>query len=267
MGEKQPRGGFSMMKVVAVLCLALGISLTAQAQYFSDNPEKECTRIASQSQNVPLLIIGIEGTLQYRSGDADDLYSYARARKAGPVRESLPRLEEWSGGVLTKGLLFPLLRKFGEQAYAVSFDLDFERDLPQAVECAKLWMRVPGHRLMIIGHSSGGQESLRLVEHLRARRIPVGTLVTIDSIPLMGTLARPRGVARYLNFYQSVGYLRGQPVKADINRQVRDVQGHLTVTASPTIFKYVSRRVSEELVVETKAKGKPHRVKLADAKK
>ncbi|MGZ3710819.1 MAG: hypothetical protein ACXVBE_03645 [Bdellovibrionota bacterium] len=235
-----------MTKFFALLGLALGLSYSAHARSFTDDPLRACRKITRESkiQNINLLIVGIEGTLQYHSDDADDLFSYAQARKSGPVDAELPTLGRWSGGILSKGLLFPLLRELGNQVDIVSFDLDLNRDMGDAETCARNWMRVPGHKLMIIGHSSGSQEALRLVNRLHEDRVPVDTLVTIDAIALMGALYRPHGVSHFYNFYQKVGHMRGQSVVGDIDLKVKDVQGHMTVTTSPTIFRYVSAQIS-----------------------
>ncbi|MGZ6423683.1 MAG: hypothetical protein ACXWSR_22335, partial [Bdellovibrionota bacterium] len=158
--------------------LSFGLCATASAVNFTENPVAACSKIAaeSQSQGVPLLLLGIEGTLQYDSHDANSLFAFSLAKKARPGLQAIPPLRKW-GGLLTNGLLFPLMREFGGEVDAVSFNFDLGRDRNEAAICAKTWMRFPNHKLMIIGHSSGGQEADHFAAFLRANGVAVDTLV------------------------------------------------------------------------------------------
>ncbi|MGZ3736604.1 MAG: hypothetical protein ACXVC0_16670, partial [Bdellovibrionota bacterium] len=160
--------------------------------------------------------------MQYDSHDANSLFAFSLAKKARPGLQAIPPLRKW-GGLLTNGLLFPLMREFGGEVDAVSFNFDLGRDRNEAAICAKTWMRFPNHKLMIIGHSSGGQEADHFAAFLRANGVAVDTLVTIDAFPILGILSRPPGVSHFLNFYQTESPMRGQSAPADINVRVRDV--------------------------------------------
>jgi hypothetical protein len=244
-----------MIKYFAILGLGLGVTSSALAVTFTADPMGACAKITAQSkaENTRLLIIGVEGTMQYDAKDADALFAYSQARKSGPLPGALPPLRDW-GGVLTDGLLFPLLQKFGDQVDMVSFNLDMEIDAGDLEACATQWMRVPGHKLMLIGHSSGAQELVHAANELHDSGVAVDTLVTIDAIQLMGIISRPAGVAHFLNFFETVGDMTGQSVTADVNVHVRDVVGHLAAPGSATIFKDVAKQVSASLVINTAAR-------------
>ena len=235
---------------------AFGLSFCTYSTFaadFTDAPLQNCSNLAkaSQKQNTQILIIGIEGTLQYDAADANDLFDYSAQRKKGPVYEELPELRSF-GGILTNGLLFPLLRDFGDRVDALSFDFNnlINGEQTIAVECAREWTRLPGHKVVIVGHSTGAQWALKLANTLYRNQIPVSALITIDALPVMNLftgvfeIRRPSGVFRYFNFYQSEDRFHvynGQSASdADVNIKLTDVAGHMTVTASPTIYRYIA---------------------------
>jgi pimeloyl-ACP methyl ester carboxylesterase len=249
-----------VLKNIAFLII-LSATFGAFADGFSADVVAGCSSLADTSvaENVRILIIGIEGTNEFAASDADALFSYSIARKKGPVGNPHPTLRK-HGGLLTDGILFPLLHAFGDQIDAISLDFNnpFNNGFGNALTCAQQWMAVPDHKIMIIGHSTGAQQAIQLANSFNENHIPVDTLVTIDAIPLMDIftgvtkLEAPRGVARYLNFYQTVDrdpIFHGQPAtNADVNKMVSDVKGHFTVTASKIIYQDLFDRVSLSLV-------------------
>ncbi len=77
-------------------------------------------------------------------------------------------------------------------------------------------------KIILYGHSWGASETLILARELQKRGIPVSLTVQIDSVKKFGEDNRtvPSNVAKALNFYQSGGLTRGQPliVAADAKR-------------------------------------------------
>lgn len=77
-------------------------------------------------------------------------------------------------------------------------------------------------KIILYGHSWGASEALTVARELQRRGIPVSLTIQIDSVKKFGQDNRtvPANVARAVNFYQSKGLTRGQPliVAADADR-------------------------------------------------
>jgi hypothetical protein len=77
-------------------------------------------------------------------------------------------------------------------------------------------------KIVLYGHSWGASETLILARELQRRGIPVSLTIQIDSVKKFGEDNRtvPSNVAKAVNFYQSRGLTRGQPliVAADAER-------------------------------------------------
>lgn len=244
------------------LVAALAGSFSAFSQSVSNDPMGVCQQLiqGSQSDGVHVLIVAIEGTAQYDAKDADDLYNYSRARKFGPVDDALPTLRA-NGGLLTDGLLFPLLREFGDRVDALSFNFNnpFFGQQTAAKDCALLWMKSPNHKVIIMGHSTGAGQAINLSNALYNVESPAAMVVTVDAVRAKGAITRPFAVERYLNFYQTMErdfMYKGQPadgespgdVNLEITRQTDpEVEGHMTITRSHTVYDYVSGALSELL--------------------
>lgn len=244
------------------LLLFVTASFAVNAQTVSTDPMGACTRLieASQSEGAHILIIAIEGTAQYGAADADALYRYSLARKFGPVQGELPPLRA-HGGVLTDGLLFPLVSEFGDRVDALSFDFNnpFFGQQTAAKDCALLWMKSPNHKVVIIGHSTGAVQSIDLSNALYNVESPAAMVVTLDPVHARGPITRPFAIDHYLNFYQTMesDYLfKGQAAdgttEGDINLEITrasdpEVRGHMTITRSHTVYDYVSAALNELL--------------------
>ena len=68
-------------------------------------------------------------------------------------------------------------------------------------------------RIIIYGHSWGGSEAITLARKLEKNGIPVLLTIQIDSVSKMrrDDAVIPDNVAQAVNFYQTNGYLHGQP--------------------------------------------------------
>lgn len=68
-------------------------------------------------------------------------------------------------------------------------------------------------RIIIYGHSWGGSETVTLARELAADQIPVALTVQVDSVSKIGEDDRliPANVAEAINFYQTKGFIRGEP--------------------------------------------------------
>jgi|GEM_PF-5233087 len=250
-----------MLKNIVVTFALLG-SLSAASQTVSNDPMGACKQLVqdSQTDGVHILIIGIEGTAQYDARDADDLYNYSRARKLGPVDMALPALRS-NGGLLTDGLLFPLISEFGDRVDALSFNFDnpFFGQQTAAKDCASLWMKSPNHKVIIMGHSTGASQAVNLSNALYNVETPVDMVVTVDGVRAKGPITRPFAIEHYLNFYQTMesNFLyKGQPAEGvtagDVNLEITaasdpEVRGHMNITASHTIYDYVSSELNNLL--------------------
>ena len=68
-------------------------------------------------------------------------------------------------------------------------------------------------RIIIYGHSWGGSEAIALARDLEKRGIPVLLTIQVDSISKFheNDAIIPANVAQAANFYQSAGFMHGQP--------------------------------------------------------
>jgi pimeloyl-ACP methyl ester carboxylesterase len=77
-------------------------------------------------------------------------------------------------------------------------------------------------KIILFGHSWGASQTLTIARELQRRGIPVSLTIQIDSVKKFGQDDRtvPANVAKAVNFYQTKGLTRGQPliVAADTRR-------------------------------------------------
>lgn len=212
----------------------------------ADQAREKCERLSERSKRLGLktLIIGFEGLGSFNAALTQAAYQSHWQRTEGAAVTAPSG--GGSGGYLLRGMLLPLLEAHGSQ---IEF-LDFPHDSQQAAGtsnaevCATVWMRQPGRRLLVTGHSYGGHAANQLAEALERAKVTIETVVTVDARTRMyvGDLHKTSNVGTWANFYQrNTPFLPGYVVDgADLNMNLSTtgVQ-HGGIPAAPAVREFL----------------------------
>jgi pimeloyl-ACP methyl ester carboxylesterase len=112
--------------------------------------------------------------------------------------------------------------RLGTEVNAVGVHADVFQDDQWSVLADQIALRYHGHPdaepLVLVGHSYGADDSIRIARKLDAANIPVNLLITLDPVT---PPAIPKNVRLCVNLYQSNGiwdnlpWLRGIPLEQD----------------------------------------------------
>ena len=166
----------------------------------------ECRSLAASSR-AQTLIVGFEGLLGYEAGGV------LRRSLLAPTKARHPQTVEY-----VDYPSFSLLNVFADSS---------------AESCALAWKSVPGKKLIIVGHSYGGQAASSLAHALGRRGVVVDDVITLDPRPRLNmgeAIYRSRNVRHWRNFYRQDlgGGLQGWYVPyADQNTDLAGVSGHV----------------------------------------
>ncbi len=158
-----------------------------------------------------LLIIGFEGLAGFSYSKAAQLESYqckiSHGMKAGkPIG--------LGGGHVTSALLVPIVEKHKNKVKTAMFAHSACKagncGLPAAI--AAQWMtdagkeNTDGRKVIIVGHSFGGDAAAVLARQLASSNVPVDSVFIIDgrrrAVAGMGSVGPKQGSARWVTFYQ-----------------------------------------------------------------
>jgi len=104
--------------------------------------------------------------------------------------------------------------------------------------------------IMLIGHSTGGDEIIAMAEKLKRANIPVALAVGFDPTPIAGDV--PSNVELFINIYQATNLIgggratagpgfRGRLVNVDL-RERREIV-HITLDKSPVVHELVTEKI------------------------
>jgi len=201
----------------------------------------------AKTRGVKTLVIAFEGWNSYYHDAA--MKVYAHHWRLGHESEK-PELGRMSGGVVLAGVVLPLVRRF--EASFEYLHYPYTATLggkPGSVPeiCALEWVKEPGRKLAIIGHSFGGDSASQLAEQLEAREVSVSYVLTLDPVAQFGRSApavrRTRNALLWENFYQSAGWPYGRQIPdADLNLLVTGAS-HKDMVQLPVVQQSLRDRV------------------------
>lgn len=104
--------------------------------------------------------------------------------------------------------------------------------------------------IMLIGHSTGGDEIITMAERLKAANIPVALAVAFDPTPIASDV--PSNVELFINLYQATNLIgggratpgrgfRGRLINVDLRKRREIV--HITLDKSPVIHELVAEKI------------------------
>ncbi len=112
--------------------------------------------------------------------------------------------------------------------------------------------RKDGAPIVLIGHSTGGDNVIAMAARLNDARVPVALLITFDPTPVADPV--PPNVERALNIYQSTNPIGGGQIKPDAGfhghlanvnlREHREIV-HITMDKSDTLHALVAAKIME----------------------
>lgn len=227
----------------------------------------DCEAISQRAQKngTKVMVIGVEGLLQIDPISTARLQAENDAIKAGKKPEISntpyqpnPLVPVAQAGV-TRGLLLPLVRKQGMKIEPLVFgEADIRRGSPSMAQtCAEIWMKVPGRKLILVGHSFGGPGALDLAANLKG--IDIDALYTIDPVE-RGTKmpSKPANVAYMANYWQDLGR-PGQSIPSaqhdeKLTTYVGKIGlGHMNIPGHPAILQDVETQIAYSLGATTGA--------------
>jgi thioesterase domain-containing protein len=112
--------------------------------------------------------------------------------------------------------------------------------------------RADGAPIILIGHSTGGDNVIAMAERLKTANVPVALLVTFDPTPIADPV--PSNVRHALNVYQSTNPIGGGQIRpgpgfsghlANVNLRDRREIVHITIDKSRTLHARVADKVLE----------------------
>lgn len=207
-------------------------------------PGQSCEQLTAfaRERGARTLIIGFEGLASFDSTGTHSSYRQHLQAVSGQGVEALRR---GSGGYLLHGLLNRVMRENARHVEVLVLPYT-----ASAETCAETWMREPGNRLVLTGHSFGGHTAAQLAAQLERRNVPVAAVLTVDPRlkGYVGSLQRTANVARWENYYQkNTPFLNGYLVPgADVNSNLSSTGvKHVTVPYSPAVRAALERTLAQ----------------------
>lgn len=201
-----------------------------------------------------VLIIGFEGLAGFNSAGSNQASVYQcqlshgmPARKPGGI-----------GGQVLGALAIPVIEKYKNQVKVLMFAHDActgSGTLPE--EIAAQWMAdankseaTNGRRVIILGHSFGGDAAVILGRSLAARGVKVDSVFTMDprKRPIGTGGFKAAGSARWVNFYQKFDFLlMGWEIAGAENNFLlaSPLMGHLVLPHHPKILPALMAQIGE----------------------
>lgn len=226
-----------------IFLATLTTSLTGpQALAYS---QAHCQAVSDRAlaNNVKVMVIGVEGLAQMDAGSINQLNNYSETAKGGGA-VNIPKGPYNPGFVIaqagvTRGLLTPLMRKYGTKVEPIVVGQESIGLGSNSVGqiCAEIWMKVPGRKLIIAGHSYGGPAAIDLAKNINARGIKVDALYTIDAVERSATnpMSKPANIG-YLANYRQGGVNPGAALSFAQRDKLLGGVGHMSIPGHPAIL-------------------------------
>lgn len=201
----------------------------------------KCARLSAvnKARGNRNLVIAFEGLASYSGGAAQAAYqAHAEALRG---QKGSPPSGFGMGGFVARGLMLPVAASAASKFDFLVFPYTATGT---AHACALEWMKVPGRRLILAGHSFGGMSLVRVTEELAKRNVRVAEVISVDPRSWTGGgLYRTRGVQRWENYYQFGGGLPGKSIPAaDVNQRLSG--GHTGMPFQPAVRQALLRAIS-----------------------
>lgn len=237
-----------MKLTLTALALTLFVSTHASAGILDMKPgpsdpeaSAKCARLSlyARAKGVRTLVIAFEGLASYSGSSTQAAYQYHAERARGRGADEAGGFG--MGGYMARGLMMPTITK---AAPRFEFLVLPYTGTGTAHDCALQWMKVPGRRLVLAGHSFGGMAVMRVTEELAKRNVRVATVISVDPRSVMpGGIHRVRGADRWENFYQFGGGLPGKSIReADVNERLTG--GHTGMPFQPEVRASLLRAIA-----------------------
>lgn len=209
----------------------------------SSDPEaaEKCARLSShaRAKGVRTLVIGFEGLASFSGSATRAAYQYHAELVSG--RKASKAGGFGMGGYVARGLMMPTITRAAPRFELLVFP---HTATGTAHICAQQWMKVPGRKLVLVGHSFGGMSVMRVTNELAQRNIRVSTVISVDPRSVLpGGIQRVRGADRWENFYQYGGGLPGKSIReADVNERLSG--GHTGMPYQPAVRASLLRAIA-----------------------
>ncbi len=230
---------FHSLIVVGLLSFS---SFAFASQALDSLKSGNCSSWASSSRQ-PTLLITFEGLASHNSRVTKKVYSNFEKSKKGQKVDAV----SGGSGFMGRGLMNPLVTKYpyGYEFLLLSQTWSNGR-LDQIVKCISDWKRVRGQRMRLVlsGHSNGGDAAFRLTQLLRKKKIKVDGLLTVDPLPKIGTYGSSTHMRNFKQPIDSVGvhvnfHVNGNRLAnlefADVNKVVK--ASHVRAPFKPEVLK------------------------------
>ena len=185
--------------------------------------QEKCQALSddAKARGVSTLVIAFEGWNSFY--EAENQRVYAFLWQLGHEREK-PTLGRMGAGVVLVDVILPLVRRFEASFEYLLFSYAGPTALSPSVPeiCALEWMKEPGRRLALIGHSFGGDSTVQIADKLEARSLPLDYVLTLDPVAQFGhantAIHRSRNAKIWDNYHQDHGWPTGNSIEdADVN--------------------------------------------------
>lgn len=254
-----------MTKLITLVAAALFL-LTGNAHAFGKRPINDaldtqvqslypgnnCAELAAfaRQREARTLVIGFEGLASFDSSGTHVSYRQHLEALRG---ETIEPMRKGSGGYLLHGLLNRVMKERARSVEVIMFPQTATGSSAGSVPelCAETWMREPGNKLVVLGHSFGGHAANQLTENLARRNIPVAAVISVDPRlkGYIGSFQRSPNVALWENYFQkNTPFLNGYVVAgAQVNANLSSTGvKHVTIPFSP-VLKAALDRVLDSL--------------------
>lgn len=192
----------------------------------------KCARLSAvnRARGNRTLVIAFEGLASY-SGSATQAAYQAHALALRGQKDT-QSAGFGMGGFVARGLMIPVIASSASKFDFLVFPYTATGT---AHTCALEWMKVPGRRLILAGHSFGGMSLVRVTEELAKRNVKVTEVISIDPRSWTGMgIYRARGTDRWENYFQFGGGLPGKSIPAaDVNLRLSG--GHTGMPFQPAV--------------------------------
>jgi hypothetical protein len=255
----------AMMKFrIFFVLVSLGISLSAHATLSISTLEANVAKMKPTSEDsasaaaakcktlstvakargVTVLVIGFEGLLSYSDTDVLNAYIYQEGL-ANSVKIQISNSDDGTNYLL-HGLLIPLMTHYKGKVEFLEFPWDSQdSSFGSAPEtCATEWMKVPGRRVILSGHSFGGQSVVLLADILASEKVLVDQVYTVDprKQDLFVDFTRTVNVRRWDNYFELITpFLSGYEIDGATLNDDLSSEGyyHTEMPFAPVIYQDV----------------------------
>ena len=191
----RPTGTSLCASIFSLLVLAaIPPTASGQAERIPVDSHNHSTPATPASAASPFIVVGfVGGFIRHDDPVHAEVQLAARLRKAYPTGVDVETFESYHGENARAKILSLL-------------DTNHDKNLTSSEK--------QNARIILYGHSWGASEAIAVARELEKDGIPVLLTIQVDSISKIGhnDTVIPGNVAEAANFYQTNGFVRGQPV-------------------------------------------------------